>query len=1153
MKISETLTRDPARHSLANNGQARITDLADERAIEELRAELETFVCDGQYGEAIRRILDSYVKQFGRPRQNSAWVSGFFGSGKSHLLKMLGHLWANTDLGDGVTARSLVVGLSDEIEALFRELDIKSRQVGRPLVAAFGALPQGSNETVRLTVLSVILRSIGMPDQYPQARFCFWLRDRGFLEQVRADVEKAGKVWAKELGFLYSSPLIANAVLRADPNFAADERSARQTLRSQFPDLNRDLTTEEFVSAFKEALAPDGQDLPLTMLILDEAQLYIGDSIDRATVFTEMAEAIQTQMDSRVLLAVSGQSALSSQTQTLGRIKDRFTINVQLSDTDVEAVIRKVILEKKPSAVDSVKAVLTSNEGEVAKQLTGTKIGPRPEDRGDFVADYPLLPVRRRFWEECFRRVDTAGTQSQLRSQLRIVHDALTRVAADPLGHTITADALYDAIAPDLVTKGVLLNELNNRIAGLEDGTDRGRLRKSLCGLVFLISKLPREGGADVGVRANATVLADLLVKDISADNGSFRHKIEQELEALASDGTLMLLGDEYRLQTTEGAEWDRSYRQQMAYLRANPGDAIDRREQLFATAVQDAIRGVKLTHGQSKLKRELELHIGSQTPPDAGDITVWLRDGWSCKRKEVEDTARKHGNESSTVYVFIEKKAADELEDRIIRTLAAKQVLDANGHPTTDEGKEAKESMSTRLLSASNDLEALINDLLTGSHVFKGGGGEVQGLSLVAKLEEAARVSLARKYPRFEEADFPAERWETVRKRAINGDDTPFSVVQHAGPAETHAVCREVSEIVGAGRSGSDVRKQLQAAPYGWSKDAIDAALVSLVREGVLRASSNGQPVAIAQLDQNRIPKTEFRVESTKLSTTDKMVVRQLYSKVGVSGKPGEEEVNATAFLDKLLDIASRSGGDAPLPPAPNTQYIRDIKQKTGNERLAALVAQKDRIEADIDLWNRQAELAGQRTPKWHTLQSMLEMAAALPVAAKVGPEAEAIRSSRNLLDKTDYVTPLLKQVEDALREAVKQSHAAALRVHEREGDGLDASKAWTELDRAQRERIAQAAGLQPIPELDIATQDKLLASLRNRPLSSWAELADGLPTRFANAKAAAAKELEPKTQIVKLKSDALTDEAAVKDWLAGVEKHLVEKLKHGPVVVFS
>ena len=90
MKIHDLLDRDPRGARLANNGQARI-DGDDDRGTRVLREELATFVCDGKFGDALRRILDRYLSNLGSARQDAAWVSGFFGSGKSHLLKMAAH------------------------------------------------------------------------------------------------------------------------------------------------------------------------------------------------------------------------------------------------------------------------------------------------------------------------------------------------------------------------------------------------------------------------------------------------------------------------------------------------------------------------------------------------------------------------------------------------------------------------------------------------------------------------------------------------------------------------------------------------------------------------------------------------------------------------------------------------------------------------------------------------------------------------------------------------------------------------------------------------------------------------------------------------------------------------------------------------------
>ena len=680
MKIFETLARDPRTHALANSGQARITSDTDSRAVSELRAELETFVCDGQYGNAIERILRSYLDHLDRPSQDAAWVSGFYGSGKSHLLKMLGHLWVDTEFPDGATARSLVHGLPDDVQAVLRELDTRVTQSKVQARAAAGTLPAGSGDFVKMTVLSVILDSRGLPQQYPQARFCFWLQEQGFLDSVRKTVESADKVWLRELNNLYVSGVIAKAVLACDPQFAADEQQARQTLRAQFPNRAEDITTEEFLEMARKALQVDGE-LPLTILVLDEVQAYISDSTARATAITEITEAICKQLDSKVMLVASGQSALSA-TPQLQKLKDRYRINAQLSDTDVKAVTRKVLLRKNASARNAVKARLDQNAGEIDKHLSGTRLAARSDDSRSIIDDYPLLPTRRRFWEECFRAVDAAGTHSQLRSQLRILHDTLTDISERELGTVIRANALFEAIAPNLVQTGVLLNEIDLRIRQLDDGTDTGKLRRQICGLVFLISKLHREGAGDLGVRATARIIADLMVDDITVDSGPFRKQVETELEQLTTDGTLMKVGDEYRLQTSEGAEWDGAYRAKVGAIRQQESYIAYTRDQLLGAAVQKAVSEVKLIHGESKEKRSLQLHTGQNDPVTTGDqIVVWLQDGWTISQKEVESEARRRSADDHVLHVFLPKRAADDLAMRMVEAEASRQGHRHSGH----------------------------------------------------------------------------------------------------------------------------------------------------------------------------------------------------------------------------------------------------------------------------------------------------------------------------------------------------------------------------------------------------------------------------------------------------------------------------------------
>ena len=739
MKIYAVLDRDPRTARLANNGQARIADVADGSALEELRAELETFVCDGQFGDALQRILDRYLANLGTPKQDSAWVSGFFGSGKSHLLKMLTHLWVNTPFPDGTTARGLVRGgLPEEVQAQLRELDTHAHRARRSPVAAAGTLLGGSVDHVRHSVLSILLRARGLPAQYPQARFCFWLREQGLLDDVRAAVEAAGKDWLRELNNLYVSPVIADAIIAADASFAADAKAARQLLTQQFPPLRTDISTEQFIEAARLALSENGE-LPHTVLVLDEVQQYINEAQDRSAALTEVAEAVQTQFDSRVMLVGAGQSALSAGAPALMWLRDRFRIAIELTDADVEAVTRKVLLHKRPSAGPAIEQMFETHAGEVARHLQGTRVGSRREDAHSRVADYPLLCTRRRFWEACFQAADAAGSHSQLRSQLRILHDSLENVANRSLGAVIPASDLFNALAPSLVGTGVLLNEINTRIQKLDDGSHKGQLKRDLCGLVFLVGKLPRQEGMDLGVRANAATLADLVIDDITTDSGPRRHEIADTLESLAKAGVLMKVGEEYRLQTTEGAEWDRAFRERRQAL--TEVEIANRRDQLFAQAVQEALGEIKLMQGQAKLRRRLAMHTGTEPPPANGEVvSVWLRDGWLCGRKDVENEARRLGADDPTLHVHLPKRSADLLRGHILDVEAARQVLDHYGVPASPEGREARESMESRRAGAAQDRDAIVRDVLRAATVLQGGGTEIFRDGLSDKLKNGCR-----------------------------------------------------------------------------------------------------------------------------------------------------------------------------------------------------------------------------------------------------------------------------------------------------------------------------------------------------------------------------------------------------------------------------
>ena len=1155
MNIHELLDRDPLRVRLANNGQARITGGEDPKVMRELRDELETFVCRGRFADALQRILERYVTNLDASRQDAVWVSGFFGSGKSHLLKMLAHLWVNTKFDDGATARSLVAGrLPPEVEHTLRELEGRARRIGKPLVAAAGSLLGGNVGHVRLSVLSILLRACGFPEQYPQARFCFWLRDNGLLDRVRGEVEAAGKTWESELHNLYVSPFIAKALINADPTFAADVKAARPLLFNQFPAPKADITTDEFVTAAKQALAPNGE-LPLTILVLDEVQQYINEAQDRSATITELAEAVQTRFESRMLLVASGQSALSAGTKALQWLSDRFRIAVQLTDAEVEAVTREVLLQKKATATPAIQEMFAGHAGEVSRHLHGTRLAVRPEDRSNHVGDYPLLRTRRRFWEACFQTADPSGTQSQLRSQLRILHDSLQEIAKRPLGTVIPASDLFHALAPDLVAAGVLLNEIHTRIAGLDDGSPEGRLRADLCGLVFLIGKLPRQDAVDLGVRSNAPTLADLLVTDITTDSGPFRHRVADELEKLVAEGRLMKVADEYRIQTTEGAEWERAFREQRTAMARNEVEIAARREQLLSGAVEEVVRGVRLVHGDAKLRRKVALHVN--TDPDAAEgdaVRVWLRDEWSASWVQVRDEALGRGTEDPVLHVYLPKQSAEELRKHIVGVEAALRVLERRGNPASQEGREARASMKSRLDGAKAARDEIVRAIVRSARVVQGGGNEIYGDDLLAKLETGGEASLARLFPRFPEGDHRA--WQTAFRRAREGSGHPFAVLGWDGKVAEHTVSKRVLDAVGTGARGTQVRRTLEAAPYGWPRDAVDATLVALHRNGHLKAERNGRPVATAELDQTAIAKTRFRPEKVRLNSQQRVALRGLFGKLGVPTKSGEEGVRAPQFLAALQALAARAGGDAPLPPVPDTRFVEELSHLTGNEQLAAILEAKGEIEGAVTEWERLAGRVEGRRKTWDLAVALCRHAEGeLEIADEAGVQLDAVKEQRALLADTDHVSPCLVKLAGALRRELADRHRELERAVARVIDALAGDATWSKLDDAVQAAIIGRMGLVRPTPLSVETNDALKRTLDARSLAAWRSEIDAVPERLARALEEALKRLKkgegPPVTVVKIQPVTLADDAAVQQWVTEHERKLTEAVRKGPVIV--
>lgn len=1135
---------DPQTRKLVNEGVANVNDDRTEHALSVLRYELETFVCDGQYGKGMADILSTYLSNVGQAQQPAVWVSGFYGSGKSHLVKMLRALWEDTVFPDGATARG-VANLPPAIAEHFQELKAQGKRHGG-LHAMSGTLGAGASGSVRLALLRVVFKSCGLPEQYPVARFVMWLRSEGILEQVKQHVAASGHQWEEELDNFYVAEGLHAALVAIKPNLFSSPASCVDALNNLYPYI-QDVSSDDMVKAMQQALSKDGK-FPLTLVVLDEVQQYIGGDSERSILVQEAVEACCKTIGGKLLFVGTGQTAITG-TSNLKKLEGRFTIRVELSDADVDAVIRQVILDKKPEAKVPIDHVMQTNLGEVSRHLAGTTIGHRQDDVPYFPQDYPILPVRRRFWEHALRVLDPTGTDSQLRNQLSMIHKAIQTNVDQPLGHVIPADYLYFDSADKLLQARVLPRKLHENTMHWRAGSDDQQLLARACGLVFLVGKLG-SNNTEIGIRATVDTLADLLVEELPAGSGALRAKLPKLLDQCE---LLMRVGDEYRIQTEESAAWNDEFLSQRGRL-ANEAHRVDaERDDRIRSTFASLVGKLSLMQGDAKVTRDLTPILQPDLPNDADTrVYIWVRDGWSIDENSVRADARQAGNQSPTVFVFIPKRSADDLRRHLIDFKAASATLDRRGVPNTPEGTEARAAMETTRQAAEGRIRELIQEAFSGARVFQGGGTDILGMDLQTMIQTAAGNALQRLYPQFQTADHPG--WGKVYERARKGVPDALTAVGDDGEPAKNAVCKLVLGMIAGGKKGADIRAYFEAPPYGWSRDAVDGALQTLLVVGLIRAQGeHGAFVEPRELERKAIGKAFFKVESATVSTIQRIQIRKLFQAVGISAKQGEELSHVPAFLVALNDLADRAGGDAPRPPRPDTSSLEDIRLSAGNEQLLALYNRREELTQAVQDWKSTGKQIADRLPDWQTLQQLVHHAGGIDDADAIRAQVQTIEQQRQLLEQPNPVKPLVANLTQLLRDELNAAKTD-FDANWAAGDArLAADENWQALEPEQRHQLRSTQHLVAAdkPDVHVENTTAILTTLACCPLGPFRDRIAAMPSRFDQVLLGAAKLLEPSVQQVLLPSRTLKTEEDIDAWLDETGRLLKSKLGDGPVMV--
>ena len=1097
MLNKETFATDPASFHIANQGVAKVRLPADDADLKVLRGELETFVCDGHYEEGLARILDAFLGS-GSGDAPAVWISGFYGSGKSHLAKVLGALWTNQVFPDGATAEGIIPHIPASVKRGLAELRAAAKRAGGVVVGG-DTLGNGPRDPTEAT-LQIILRAVGLPSDVRAARVALWLHREGLLDDMK---QALGGAFDTDIANFILSARFAPTLHALRPDLAVDAKMLRGFLREQFPEPPP-VTVDMLETMATEALLVGRKAMPLTLIVLDEVQQFIRQDPSLTLTVQGIAEQLSSRFGGRLLLVATGQQALSDQPY-LQKLMGRFRVQVSLSSADIYSVIRKTILRKNTDAMAPLRAMLDANAGEISRQLSGAKIAHRMEDNEDAALDWPLLPSRRRLWGEIMRALDPTRLGSTLRNQLSSTLDAARAYADHPLGHAVPADFLYGQIASEASNIGLLQAETKARIDTLWAGGDEGRLKARVLSLVYMLSQI--SGDADVhGVRAQADTIADLMVVDLAGEPG-LRPRVQAALKALADDGAILEVAGAWRIQTKESADWEKAFKDAERRELADTAALSRDRRDMLARALDETLAGVSsIVQGQAKESRRIYRLSSEEKEPTDG-VPLRLHNGWEEALETVERAAAAAAPTDPTVHVLIPALDPNELARALAAKRAAESVLQLRGVPGTDAAREARQSMDGRRARGEDEARTIIRDAVRKAKVVQAGGAVVAG-ALADAVRIAAGKSIVRRYPDFGAADHAG--WGRVYDRAQRKDPDAMKAVDHSGPPETHAVARALLGELGPGRKGSDLRRKFDDPPYGWPKDAVDGMLVALANAGLLRVTGeDGKPASLPDLPRAKIGLCTFRTETTVVNVTHRLAVRGLLNEVGLPFTPNQEHLVLSGLLERLEQLAKGSGGDAPAPAPQTVPDLVGLRAVSDNDLLVKLADEAPALRAAIARWRKDATRIADRQPDWKLAERLTRLG-----ATEQTVELETIRAARSLLADPDPVPPIIQAAAEALRGKLNGLWAAWQSAWIAGEARLIDDTTWARLTPEQKHHLRLQNGLLVADAPHVESPRAIAASLEHRGLGQWNSEIKALPQRVADALAEAAALLEPRAQ---------------------------------------
>ena len=900
------------------NGVVKV-DQADESITWQ---ELEEYVITRELDQHLRTFFDAYAAALDKgidpniASQMGIWISGFFGSGKSHFLKILSYLLENRKVRNPHTGeeKRAIEFFQDKVQdpMLYAEMQRAANLDNQVLL--FNIDSRADPSEGRSAILSVLWKLFngmqGFCPDYPYiAEIEKYLAQKGCYQEFCSAFESITESdWLQERdAFELYEDEVVQALSQALARPEDKTKAWVENLRNNFS-----MSVEGFANRVKEYLDSLGPDRRIVFLI-DEVGQFIGTDTHLMLNLQTITEDLGRICGGRAWLVVTSQEDVdaiigdlpSSQANDFSKIQGRFKTRLTLSSANTDEVIQERLLKKQERAVPDLHSIF-QDKGDVLKsQLSFSSDNPSLRnftDEESFAVNYPFTPFQFQLLQKVFesiRKVGATGKHLAMgeRSMLDAFQSAAQSVAEDEVGSLVPLHAFYSSIESFLDTSVKRSVDQAWDDPGLQKPFDV-KLLQSL----FLIRYV------DI-VRPNVENLVTLSIAEVDADRLSLKRDIEASVQRLERQNLINRSGDLYFFLTNEEREVNREIKS----TELVPGEeAHVIGEILFSDILKD-----KNKHRFQPNQKDYAFQkicdgkiFGSKGEFDlAVEVITPLNDEYSAynQAKSIIHTSQHTGR---LLLVMPDRQDFT----REVRTLKQtdKYIRNKSDAASTSTFKRILRDKQEENQERRNRLVGMLEDIVPQAQMYAlGNTFEPEQSDARAMVEEGLEYLIRNTYNKFHYLEkMTSEPLKEIRY-ILTADDVAQGKLIQDGQEVNSKALSEVREYIRLKTASSqpvvlnELRDRFAGKPYGWPEWEVILLVARMCRSGeidlIMEGARQGPKDMVTPLSQTRQWKSIKIYLRKKAGESQLKQAREIGKELfGQIGPEGQEQL--AKFLNSRL-----------------------------------------------------------------------------------------------------------------------------------------------------------------------------------------------------------------------------------------------------------